>query len=75
MCEPKSHVDYRPKKNFQELQLHQALIFLSEYLLKIIAFSTKVCLQFFKKSFGFNFICVLVFFQKKLKKKKKSQQS
>ena len=27
---PKSHVVYNPKKNFQELQLHQTLVFLSQ---------------------------------------------
>ena len=31
MREPKSHVVYSPKKNFQELQLQQTLIFFSEF--------------------------------------------
>ena len=51
-----------PQKNFQELfQLHQTLILAH---VTIIAFSTKMCPGFYKKVFAFNFICVLVFFQK-----------
>ena len=54
---------FSPKKNFQELQLHQTLILFNEFLpqVKVIAFSTKVI---FKKVFAFNFICAFVFSKK-----------
>ena len=45
---PNIHLFFSPKNNFQELQLHQTLIFLSEIL---SIFPKKKC-------------CVLVFFQK-----------
>ena len=55
---PNCHVVFSPKKNFQEVQLHQTLILFFEFwhMSRIIAFSTKVCPRFSKK------ILVLILF-------------
>ena len=63
---PNIHVVFSPEKNFQELQLRQALIYFS------LNFGTcqdhnildKSVSAIFQKMFGFNSICVLVFFLK-----------
>ena len=74
---PSSHVVFSPKNNFQEPQLHQTLIFFSEFWhMSRSQHSRQKCLifkdnfqrfsrpQFSKKIFGFDFIYALVFFQK-----------
>ena len=59
------YVLFSPKKNFHELQLHQTLIFSLNFSTchdhSILDKSVSAILQ---KICGFNFICVLVFFQK-----------
>ena len=65
MGRPNSHVIFSPKKNFMELQLHLTLIHFSEFWYKPRSqHSQQVCPRFSKKTFGFDFICGLVFFQK-----------
>ena len=45
---PNSDVVFSPKKNFQKLQLHQTLIFFSEFRHMPRVFLTKVCPRFSK---------------------------
>ena len=59
------YVLFSPKKTFHELQFHQTLIFSLDFSTcpdnSILDKSVSAILQ---KVFGFNFICVLEFFQK-----------
>ena len=63
MHRPNRQVVFIPPKNFQELRLHQTLILFSEFWHTSIVFSQKYVCDF-QTNFCFNFICVLVFFQK-----------
>ena len=58
---PNIQVVFSPKKNSEELQLHQTLKLFSEFCPSILDKSVPAI---FLKSFGFNFVCVLVFFKK-----------
>ena len=58
---PNIHVVFSPKKNFQELQLHQIL---NKGTCQDHRILNKSVSANFQKKIGFNFICVLVFFQK-----------
>ena len=60
---PNSHVVFNPKKNIQELQLHQKLMLFSEFEQDHSILDISVS-AIFKKIFGFNFGYVLVLFSK-----------
>ena len=62
---PNSHVAFSPKNNFQELQLHQTLnISLNFGTCEDHSILDKSVSVILKIKFGFNFIYILVFFQK-----------
>ena len=60
-----SHTDFIPRNSYQELQLDQTIIFLSEFCHTLNhSILDKRVSTIFKKMFGFNSICLLLFFQK-----------
>ena len=62
---PNSHVLFSPKNKFQELQLHQTLMFFSEFWqCQDHSVPDKSVSAIFKKLFDFNFISIFVYFQK-----------
>ena len=62
---PNGHVVFSPKNNFQELQLHQTSIFFWNFgTCQDHRILEKTISAIFKKIFCFNFICILMFFQK-----------
>ena len=59
-----SHVVFSSKNNFQELQFHQTLSFFLNFgTCQDHSILSKSCPRL-SKNVGFNFICVLVFFEK-----------
>ena len=65
MLVPKSRVDFSPKNNFQELQLHQTLIFFLKFCTcQDYSILDRSGSLIFKKKVWFNFTGVLAFFSK-----------
>ena len=61
---PNVYVVFKPKKNFRELQIHQiSKFFLNFGTCQNHSILDKSVSAIFPKNFGFNFICVLMFFQ------------
>ena len=62
---PDNHVVFSPKKNFQELQLHQTPIFFSEFWhMSRSKYSQQKGVRDFQKDFWFQFYLCFSFFSK-----------